>query len=149
MEQQNKKGFTLIEMLVVVLIIGILAGIALPQYQKVIDKAKIIKLMPLVDGIIKSQEIYFITNGEYALDLSNLDIDVTNNCIWGGTKNHQIWCPGMVLNNGHTNGNSVGALQLLFCPSQKNPEQWTNYTICRNSQELSVRFYYNYPNDYL
>ena len=38
---KNKIGFTLIEMLVVVLIIGILAGIALPQYTRAVEKAKV------------------------------------------------------------------------------------------------------------
>ena len=38
---KNKLGFTLIEMLVVVLIIGILAGIALPQYTRAVEKAKV------------------------------------------------------------------------------------------------------------
>ena len=64
----NKKGFTLIEMLVVVLIIGILAGIALPQYQMAVTKAKVASMLPLMRRWKDALMEWKLTNGSYCTE---------------------------------------------------------------------------------
>ncbi len=72
----SRKAFTLIELLVVVLIIGILAAVAVPQYQRVVKKSKVGQIISLVRTLANAQDIYFITNGEYATSWEELDVSV-------------------------------------------------------------------------
>ena len=62
---KKSKGFTLIEMLVVVLIIGILAGIALPQYDRAVEKARAAEPQIILKDMFRSQQECALRIGDW------------------------------------------------------------------------------------
>ena len=73
----KNKGFTLIEMLVVVLIIGILAAIALPQYQMAVGKAKFSTLKNITKSLQEASQRYYLIHKEYPKTMAGIDIDLS------------------------------------------------------------------------
>ena len=85
----NQDGFTLIELIVVVVIIGILSAIAIPSFQNAGDKAKQKEASVLVNNYLKAAQAFYAEYGflpEYSRDLGNF-ITVT------GCRTHdQTYC---------------------------------------------------------
>ena len=61
----KNKAFTLIELVVVILIIGIITAIVLPQYQKAVEKIRYSQLAWNIQEIYNALERYKLTTGEY------------------------------------------------------------------------------------
>lgn len=73
MTQQSQKGFTLIELMIVIAIIGILAAIALPQYQTYTKKARFSEVVLAASSAKGLVDVCFQTRG--AGDLANCATD--------------------------------------------------------------------------
>jgi prepilin-type N-terminal cleavage/methylation domain-containing protein len=62
---ENNQGFTLIELMVVVVIIGVLSTIAIPQYQVYIRRSRTSEATANINSIALYQEQYFSENNQY------------------------------------------------------------------------------------
>ena len=72
---KNRRAFTLIELLVVVLIIGILAAVALPQYNKAVEKSRVTQARLAFSALVKACKLCEAENGEdFCNDWEQTDI---------------------------------------------------------------------------
>lgn len=67
-------GFTLIEVMIVVAIVGILASIAYPNYSSYVMRAARADAMVILLDAANKQEQFFVDNRQYASDLGDLGI---------------------------------------------------------------------------
>ncbi|CNQ54502.1 fimbrial protein [Neisseria gonorrhoeae] len=65
-----QKGFTLIELMIVIAIVGILAAVALPAYQDYTARAQVSEAILLAEGQKSAVTEYYLNNGKWPADNS-------------------------------------------------------------------------------
>ena len=111
-----KKGFTLIEILVVVLIIGVLSVVALPQYEKAVKKSRVMSMVPVARAIKDAQEISYMSTGTYAKLIEDLDMGMPAGCQIVSPYGNEFVCDENWLYDNHINSNMARGITIAYCP---------------------------------
>ena len=65
MLRRNQGGFTLVELMIVVIIVGILAAVAIPRYQGATERAKASEAVAALGTIRGALRVYYAEHGTY------------------------------------------------------------------------------------
>ncbi|MCA0375839.1 MAG: prepilin-type N-terminal cleavage/methylation domain-containing protein [Gemmatimonadetes bacterium] len=77
-QRRPARGFTLVELLIVVVVIGVLAAIAVPKFQNTKGKAYASSIKSDIKNLASMQESYFYDNETYSTTLAGLNVTPTN-----------------------------------------------------------------------
>ncbi len=73
MFKRSEKGFTLVELMIVVVIIGILASIAIPKFSALIGKTKVTEAKTILRSIINLEQAYYMQQSAYQAFVDDAD----------------------------------------------------------------------------
>lgn len=106
--KSHKQAFTLIELLVVVLIIGILAAVALPQYQKAVKKSEFVAYITWLQKLYQAEQLYQLQTGTFDTSLQLLPLTYPDGTTFSGhSKFGSITFPNGLSFNFNSNNNTI------------------------------------------
>ncbi|EJS2609482.1 type IV pilin protein [Vibrio alginolyticus] len=85
-KQKKQQGFTLIELMIVVAIIGVLSAVAVPAYKDYVTKSEVASGLATLKSIITPAELYYQENGAFPSTINDLNsVGVGSGSIKNGT----------------------------------------------------------------
>jgi len=75
----NRKGFTLLELVTVIIIVGILAAAGVPLYLNYVQDAKIAKAKASIDALYSAERIHYQKEQSYWLSASPTSVNIEDN----------------------------------------------------------------------
>jgi type IV pilus assembly protein PilE len=81
MLRKNQGGFTLVELMIVVIIVGILAAVAIPMYQGATERAKASEAVAALGTIRGALRVYYAEHGTYVSPSFTMGAQVTNGSV--------------------------------------------------------------------
>jgi type IV pilus assembly protein PilE len=87
---RDERGFSLTEMLVVIVIIGLLAALAIPKFLTVTTKAKTTEAKLMLKQVYNLQLSYYLENDVYADNLDVIGFDQEKLKTEGGNARYKI-----------------------------------------------------------
>lgn len=73
----KNRAFTLMELIVTIIVVGILASLALPRFFYTIEKSRTAEAISILETLRNAQEIYKLEKGAYTVTLTSLDVTIT------------------------------------------------------------------------
>jgi len=73
-KNETRKGFTLVELAVVIVIIGVLAAFGVPRFLKSVERSKAAEAFQYLSALRAAEERYISKEGTYTATQSSLDI---------------------------------------------------------------------------
>ena len=124
--QKNIQGFTFIELAVVIFILGLLAGVGIPAYNKVREKARVTKTRANLQAINSFLEAYQMDTGKYPKTLEALVTDIEKAAGWDGPYLKGKGVPTDGWNN-----------EFKYSVDPKNPAGYVLYSMGPKGEEAS------------
>jgi type IV pilus assembly protein PilE len=94
----KQRGFTLIELMIVVAVIGILAAIGYPSYTDYIRRGKIAEATSTLADVRTKMETFYLDNRTYA-GANGTNLPCNSTVMNAGTKYFTFDCPTLTLGN--------------------------------------------------